>query len=463
MKPYLPSTGCSCGKVHTVAVDEVVVGSGVINRIPEFIKRYGAVRPFILADVNTFAAAGHQVCGVLDAAGIAYGKYVFPQTSLEPDEHAVGAAVMHFDSQCDLIIGIGSGVINDIGKILSNITGLKYIIVGTAPSMDGYASATSSMSMDGLKTSLNSRCADVIIGDIDILKQAPEHMLKAGIGDMLAKYVSIAEWRIAHIITGEYYCEAVAQLIRDALKKCADNAQGLLNRDEEAIRAVFEGLVIGGVAMAYAGVSRPASGVEHYFSHVWDMRGLEFGTHVDLHGIQCAMATEKAVKLYEYVLTQRPDEKKAATYVEAFDYSAWSEELKKFLGTSADTMIALEAKEGKYNKETHRARFTIIEKNWDAILQIIREEIPQYSTFKNLMDTIGIPTDLNTLGIDEACARQTFRATKDIRDKYVLSRLAWDLGILEELCNLLYSFGDMAERPVGRRTPIRGKCGSYSS
>ena len=315
MKNYLQETGCPCGKPHNVAIDEVVVGSGVIGRIPEFVEKYSSKRPFVLADVNTFAAAGEQVCKALEDAGIAYSKYVFPQTALEPDEYAVGSAIMHFDTKCDLIIGIGSGVINDIGKILSNVSGRKYIIVGTAPSMDGYASATSSMSMDNLKTSLNSRCADVIIGDTDILKHAPAHMLKAGLGDMLAKYVSIAEWRIAHIITGEYYCEEVAQLIRGALKKCVDNAAGLLQRDEAAIEAVFEGLVIGGVAMAYAGVSRPASGVEHYFSHVWDMRGLEFGTQVDLHGIQCAMATMHAVKLYEYVTAHRPDPEKAKAFV----------------------------------------------------------------------------------------------------------------------------------------------------
>ena len=193
MKNYLLETGCACGRSHTVAVDEVVVGSGAIRRIVEFVKNYGAKRPFVLADVNTFAAAGEAVCALLKEAGISYSQYIFPQSALEPDEHAVGAAIMHFDVKCDLIIGVGSGVINDIGKILSNVSGRKYIIVGTAPSMDGYASATSSMSLDNLKTSLGSRCADVIIGDTDILKKAPAHMLKAGLGDMLAKYVSIAK------------------------------------------------------------------------------------------------------------------------------------------------------------------------------------------------------------------------------------------------------------------------------
>ncbi len=437
MKNYLGSVLCNCGKTHDVAIDAVVIGKGVIGQLPDFVKKYNAKQPFILCDCNTYAAAGEQVCKILEEQGIGYSKYVFPQTDLEPDEKSVGAAFMHFDNSCDLIIGVGSGVINDIGKILSNVSGRKYIIVGTAPSMDGYASGTSSMSMDGLKVSLNSRCADVIIGDVDILKQAPEHMLKAGLGDMLAKYVSIAEWRIAHLITGEYYCERVAQLIRDALKKCVDNAEGLLKRDEQAVEAVFEGLVIGGVAMAYAGVSRPASGVEHYFSHVWDMRGLEFGTQVDLHGIQCAMGTLQAAKLYDRLRTMTPDAKKAADYVASFDPENWNRQLRAFLGNSADTMIAQEVREQKYNKATHPARYALIEKNWQTICKILDEELPSAATIGVILDTICISRDLQTIGVDSAVAKMTFKATKDIRDKYVLSRLAWDLGVLDELCELL--------------------------
>ncbi len=437
MEQYLPVFGCPCGRNHAVDIDRVLIGSGVIEKIPELVTYFGAQKPFVLADVNTFAAAGEKVCALLARQGIGHARYVFPQRELEPDEHAVGAAVMHFDPKCDLIIGVGSGVINDISKILSCISGKKYIIVATAPSMDGYASATSSMTMDGLKISLNSRCADVIVGDIDILKQAPLHMLKSGLGDILAKYVSIAEWRMAHLITGEYYCEAVASLVRNAVKKCVDNAPGLLQREEAAVHAVFEGLVMSGVAMAYTGISRPASGLEHYFSHIWDMRGQQFGTRVDLHGIQCAMGTAAAVKLYDCVRTLRPDAEKARAYVEAFDYGAWQAELRAFLGAAADTIIALEAKEGKYNKDTHAARFARIAQHWDEILQILQEELPSYGEILNILNTIGIEADMRALDVDSACARQTFRATKDIRDKYVLSRLAWDLGILEELCQLL--------------------------
>jgi len=331
----------------------------------------------------------------------------------------------------------GRAVINDIGKLLSNTARRHYIIVATAPSMDGYASATSSMSMDGLKVSLNSRCADVIIGDTDILKEAPMHMLSSGIGDMLAKYVSIAEWRIAHLITGEYYCEQVAQLIRSAVKKCVDGAAGLLRREPAAVEAVFEGLVIGGLAMAYAGVSRPASGVEHYFSHVWDMRGLEFGTRVDLHGIQCATATLTAVRLYETLCTMTPDAEIASAYVDGFSFEDWSAQLRGFLGTGAEAMIAQEAREGKYDKRTHAARFAVIARHWQDILQILRQELPPAAQLQQLLELLHIPTEPAGLGVSGEDLAMTFRATKDIRDKYVLSRLAWDLGVLDCLCETL--------------------------
>ena len=434
MEHYLKTENCPCGKTHTATIDDVIVGNGVIRQLPGIIAKYGAKKPFILADVNTFAAAGKAVCDLLDAQGISYSRYIFPDKALEPDEKAVGSLMLHYDHSCDLVIGVGSGVINDIGKILSCVTGHRYIIVATAPSMDGYASATSSMARDSLKVSLNTRCADVILGDIDILKNAPAHMLKSGLGDMLAKYISIAEWRIAHLITGEYYCEEVAQLIRSALKKCVDNAEGLLKREDAAIRAVFEGLVIGGIAMTYAGVSRPASGVEHYFSHVWDMRGLEFGTPVDLHGIQCAQATLVSAKLYEAVKGMTPDREKAEAFVKDFCYDDWSKSLRSFLGRSAETMIALEEKEGKYRKDTHPARFATIQNYWEQIVQIIEEEIPSYAVLSDLLDTIGIAKELD---MDKELLQTSFLATKDIRDKYVLSRLAWDLGISDELCDLL--------------------------
>jgi len=423
---------CSCGKIHSFDT-RIVTGSGVIKKIPDFVAEFGAKKVFVLSDKNTFAAAGKQVCGILKDNGISYISYSFPEEALEPDEKSVGSAVMHYDASCDLVIAVGSGVINDIGKILSAMSQKPYIIVGTAPSMDGYASATSTMTRDGWKISLPSRGADVIIGDTDILRNAPLKMMKAGLGDMLAKYVSICEWRIAEIITGEYYCEEIAALIRSAVQRCVENAAGLLKREEAAVQAVFEGLVIGGVAMNYAGLSRPASGVEHYISHVLDMRGAEFGTSVELHGIQCAVGTRIAVQLYEKLRTVTLDREKALESVRKFNYGDWSAELRQLLGKGAESMIAQEAKEGKYDLDAHKKRLEIILQNWNALLKIMDEELPVLTQLEALLDTMKMPKTLGEIGTADEMLDVIFRATKDIRDKYVLSRLAWDLGILDEL------------------------------
>lgn len=427
---------CPCGKEHIFS-SEVVTGKGAVNKLPEILGEMNFKSAFMFADKNTCRAAGERVAEILEKAGIKIKKYIFAKEFLEPDEANVGLAIMNFDPSSDVVIGVGSGVINDISKIVSNVSGKKYIIVGTAPSMDGYASATSSMTMEGLKISLNSKCADVIIGDTDVLCNAPMKMMLSGLGDMLAKYVSICEWRISHIITGEYYCEDVAQLVRSSLKKCVDNAEGLLQRDEEAVKAVFEGLIICGAAMKFAGLSRPASGIEHYLSHIWDMRGVEFSTKVEFHGIQCALGTLIAINLYEKIKNITPDKEKALSYAEGFDFNAWSKELKAFLGKGAESMVALEEKEQKYNKENHKKRLEIILDKWDAVINIINEELPSSDELLNLFSKIGMPKSVNEIGIDEDILPKTFKATKDIRDKYVLSRLCWDLGILDDIAEEL--------------------------
>ena len=423
---------CACGKRHNGILDAYVIEKNAIGHTALFVRKYHATKAFLLADANTFAVAGEQVMQNLTENGIPFSKYIFP-VSPKPDEAAVGSAVMHYDATCDIIIGIGSGVINDLGKILAKTSGHPYIIVATAPSMDGYASGSSSVERDGLKISLPSKCANAVIGDLNILKNAPMRMLVSGIGDMLAKYVSICEWRISHVITGEYYCEEVASLIRTAVQKCAQNAAGLLKRDEAAVAAVFEGLILGGVAMNYAGVTRPASGVEHYFSHIWDMRALEFGTASDFHGIQCAIGTRYAIHIYEQLKNTAPNREKALAYARSFDIPAHNERLRAFLGKGAEAMIALEAQEGKYDPAKHAPRLERILAHWDEILQIMDEELISSPELEKLLDSIGAPKTAAEIGIDEAIVPATFRFTKDIRDKYVLSRLCWDLGVLDEI------------------------------
>lgn len=427
---------CACGKVHTPGSGRVIVESGAIRKLPELLKEAGITKPFLLSGKNTFKAAGDKVCAALEEAGIPYGKFIYDVDHVLPTEHSVGSAVMHFDYSCDGIVGVGSGVINDIGKLLSRATNRTYLIVATAPSMDGYASPSSSMERDGLKVSLDSAFPWGIVGDLDVLCQAPMKMLRAGVGDMLAKYVSLCEWEIARILVDEYHCPVVAEMVKTALDRVVNASDGLMSRDPEAVKAVMEGMVIAGFAMKYAGVSRPASGVEHYFSHVWDMRSLAFGTGWDIHGIQVGVGTLLSLKLYDYLRTVTPDKEKALEFVADFSLEAYNRQLTEFIGPGAKAMIAAEEKAGKYDPKKHAPRLERIIAHWDEIQSMIAK-LPSYAEVYQLMERIGAPVSAEAFGVAPEQVRTACVMTKDIRDKYVASRLLWDLGLLDEVCKIL--------------------------
>ena len=425
---------CKCGKKH-IFTSQVIVKEGALQELTELLAQYGAKKVFLIADKNTYAAAGKAVTDII-AGNVLVASCIFNEDALEPDERSVGRAVMYYESDCDVVIGVGSGVINDIGKIVANVAGKPYIIVGTAPSMDGYASATSSMTRDGLKISLPSKCADVIVGDLDVLCEAPLHMIRAGIGDTLAKYISICEWKIANLVIGEYYCPVVAEMVQTALQRCLEASSAALRREPEGVKAVMEGMIITGMAMQYAGVSRPASGVEHYFSHIWDMRGLAFGAKTDLHGIQCGIGTLLSLKVYEYIRTVTPDREHALAQVAAFDEDVWDRKLLEFIGPGANAMILNARQENRYSPEKHEKRLDRIITHWPQIQEIVNE-LPSHQEIYDLMSGLGAPVSANSFQSTDDQVRTILTMTKDIRDKYVASQLLWDLGLLDEAAKVL--------------------------
>ena len=426
---------CMCGRRHEPGVDQVVIDSGAVRALPEFVRRYGGTRVFLLSGHDSFAAAGAQVTEMLREENLPCRVHVFPHSPVKPTEETLGSALMHFDYDCDVIVGVGSGVINDTAKLVARATDKPYLFLATAPSMDGFVSATSSMERDGLKVSLPSRAASVVIGDIDILRGAPDRLLRAGVGDMLAKTISLCEWRIARLVVGEYYCPEVDAEVETARKQVLHRAEDLMRRDEKAVRVVTEGLVLAGMAMNHAGMSYPASGMEHYFSHIWDMRALCFpNAQNDLHGIQTALGTLYSLRSYEILQEMQihPDEERTRKSIGAFDPAAWNRELSSFIGPGADTMIRLEKEERKYAPENCRRRFQAIKENWDEIVAEVRQ-LPSSHEVQRLMEVIGLPTDAAYLGYDREMLIRCLMMTGDIRDKYLGSRLYRDLGVLEEV------------------------------
>ncbi|MCQ2454471.1 MAG: sn-glycerol-1-phosphate dehydrogenase [Clostridia bacterium] len=422
---------CACGRTHSMVMDYVSICPGAVKEIPAGLKAIGGTKPFIVCDENTKAAAWPFVEPVLAAAGIQYSLYCFPGAHIEPDEQAMGSLAMAYDPSCDCIMGIGSGVINDCCKIMAKITGHKQMIVGTAPSMDGYASNSSAMIRDRIKVSIYDPSPAAIICDIDIIKNAPMRMLWAGFGDMLAKYIAICEWRISNLVTGEYYCENIADLMRASLRKIVENAPQLKTRDEKAVQATVEGLVLSGVAMSYAGISRPASGLEHYFSHLWEMMALDRGNSYELHGIQVGVGTLITLKLYDKIREMKPSREIAEKFINDFCDEEWQKMIRRIFGKAAETVIMQEHNQFHKNDKTrHAARLTKILENWDEILKIIDEELPDREAIAAIMKGLEMPMTPEDINISWEDTCDAFIGSRDIRDKYLSSSMLWDMGVL---------------------------------
>ena len=417
----------SCGKRHDGLLRDYIAEENAILRLPSLLEKYGCKKPFVLCDPNTYRAAGKQVEKVLKESGIAFSLHIMAEEKPAPDEKTVGEALMYCEPSCDAVIAVGGGVLNDTCKIIAAAKNAPDIIVATAPSMDGFASASSSMERSGLKISLNSKCPDAVIADPEILIHAPKRMILSGIGDILAKYVSLVEWEIARVLVGDYYCETVAEIVRDSLAQCVRDAKSAVNGDKKAVLSVMEALVISGLAMNYAGISRPASGMEHYISHIVDMRALEWGTPSDFHGIQCAVATLTTVRAYEKLFAVLPDHEKAKKAVAAWNDEKWNAYLREKLGRGAESIISGETKERKYDKEKHAVRLEKILNGWSGLCDIVKK-LPSSAELERFMKDIGHPTEPEELGLTEKQWDEAFLMAKDIRDKYVLGRLLWDLG-----------------------------------
>ena len=430
---------CGCGKKHVCAMDFLEIGPGVLSKTADMVRAMGCRRPFVICDENTYAAVGRRVDELLNAAGIDHMLYIIPCAGqkIAPAEWEVGSVLMHYDPACDLILGVGSGVINDISKVVGNALGIKSAIIGTAPSMDGYASNSSAMEINHVKMTLFNRAPKGILLDTDILAQAPMRMLWAGLGDMVAKYIALAEWRISHLVTGEYYCEDVARLMRAALKKVVDAADGIPERKPEAIQSIAEGLVISGIAMAYAEISRPASGTEHYFSHMWEMMALERNQPYDLHGIQVGIGTALMMKLYQKFHTISPSRDQAEAYWQAMTPEKWEAQIRRIFGKTAPEIIEMERQGKKNDPAAHEERLNRIIGHWDDILTAVNQELPDEQTLLALMKKTGMPLRPCEIGIDVDDMVNAFVGSRDARLKYLGATLLWDLGLTDEFAEYL--------------------------
>lgn len=431
---------CECGKHHSCPMEYLKIEKGAITSLTEMLAALKSTYPMVVCDDNTYKAAGEKVCSILDEAGIKYLLHIIPcnnETRIAPAEWEVGSVTMALDPKCDLLLGVGSGVINDICKVVGFAAGKKCAIVGTAPSMDGFASNSSSMEVNHVKVSLYNHAPVGVLLDPEIMAKAPLRMIQAGFGDMMAKFCSLCEWRISNIVYGDEYCENIAQIMRTAMKKILDASDGIAERNEDAIQKIAEGLMLAGIAMAYAEVSRPASGLEHYFSHMWEMQALERGEGYDLHGIQVGIGTVLTLKILQKLRTEVPSREKAEAHMKAFDPKKWTDEINRLFGKTAPEIFLIEEKGRKNDPAAHAKRLSLILENWDEICRIMDEELPDFDYLYKKMAATGMPLHPSDINISAKDTVDAFLGSRDVRAKYLTSTLIWDLGLTDEYAKLV--------------------------
>lgn len=290
---------CSCGRMHSIGIQKIILDKSVQDGVLEVAEEFRKGTILLISDKNTYEVSGKNIENHLRFNGFNTEKVVFDCVgTLVPDERAVGTILVECTKDVLLIVSIGSGTINDLGRFISSRIKIPYIIAATAPSMDGYASVVSPLIIKGFKKTFEAVYPFAVIADPEILKDAPIDMIRAGYGDILGKYTALADWRLAKAINNEYFCETSAQLVLNSLDKCIQCSDELISRDRKAMEKLFEALLLSGIAMGLVGNSRPASGSEHHLAHFWEIDALKRGVEHPLHGNSVGAATVVISTIY---------------------------------------------------------------------------------------------------------------------------------------------------------------------
>ncbi len=296
------SRPCSCGKTHTLVTDAVYIGHDASKHLSDDIRRRGFVHGVVVADTNTAPIAGEALAKALS----------LPLIVLPGDAHATEIVCAELQKQlADLpdvpqfYVACGSGSLHDIVRYTACENDIPFYSYPTAASVDGFVSGIAAMTIRGTKVSYPSRPPIALYADPAVFADAPERLTASGVGDLLGKYICLADWKIARILTGEEICPELMALeyaVIDELEAViADAGDAVVTPGDahtEYVCRVMEGLVLSGLAIQLNGNSRPASGAEHHLSHFWEMARINEDIPA-LHGEQVGIASLLLLDYYK--------------------------------------------------------------------------------------------------------------------------------------------------------------------
>lgn len=413
IQKLLSGSNCSCGRHHRCDIGFIAIEKDAISHLSALTEDYRSI--LLVADDNTYAAAGKQTQAIL---GTKHTKSVIfsGSTVLIPNEAAVAAVEAELDG-IELIVGIGSGVIQDICKYVAFFHSLPYCIIATAPSMDGYASNGAAMIMGGMKVTYSCKVPFAILADTQVLKEAPMDMILAGYGDIVGKYSALNDWLLSRVVNGEYFCQEIYDLTLDMVHQTLAIADGLKHRDEESIRVLMEALVVAGIAMSFAGSSRPASGSEHHLSHFFEITGILRNEPYLAHGLDVACSTVITAKLREKLLSV--DWPEASGRPDSASYEA---DVHRIYGRIAESYMALQDKNGFYRKD-----MVPIYKEKERQIRDVLAQMPAAEEIESMLEAVGITMEFffSLYGSEKIADAVLY--SKELKDRYSVLWLYYDL------------------------------------
>lgn len=235
-----------------------------------------------------------------------YGKEVFDQVKKLGEiqkeyvnnntiEYSMKLAEKVISNDINYIVGLGGGRVLDVCKYAAYVSKRIFISIPTTIANDGIASPIAVLKRnDGKPKSLGCSIPEIIIIDTNLIQNSPIQLIKAGIGDTISNYMALIDW--------EFACEKNKDTMNGFAYIMAKNSlDALMNTDfneicHEFINVLADSLVLSGIAMEFAGSSRPVSGSEHLFSHALDY----YSEVNNLHGIQVALGTIAILKLLNF-------------------------------------------------------------------------------------------------------------------------------------------------------------------
>lgn len=424
------SFACECGKTHSIPIRAVAYCATAIQQLPSLLDRYLAgQRINLVADERTYPLIGRECEAILNQAGRIVQAFIVPDAPHGGPvcDDVTRDALLARLPPCDGFLAVGSGTISDLVKWIATSPGkrqacdakLPYAMVATSASMNGYASNNIAPSIRGVKRVLNGTVPRFIVADPSVIQQAPFELTAAGFGDVLAKPVSMTDWKLNQLLFEEYYCPVCAQLIRELEPAYLAHPEAIGTREPHAIEALFQALVYSGVSMTMAGTSAPASGGEHMISHVLDMTAAIHGVPHDYHGRQVGLGTIFACALYERVLAL--DAPRFQLRTEPTDEAYWQ-----------SLTAVVEEEHALKRSKAERAVQRLQQESalWNRLRGLLKPMTRPASAIKQCLRAAGAAHRLDDIG----CTRDRFLAAThhahQMRARYTIIDLARAVGVM---------------------------------